>query len=399
MKSRKFKSFLFLVVMFTAITFSCDDSMPEPIYGTKPTVAFSATQSASDIFTWSFTNSSTGAISYNWDFGDGNGTSDANPTHTYTGAGSFTVTLTATAAGTSNALGWRTSAQQSVQINLPTYDKANVTFSVDMSNAVLNTGDVVNLNGGGELGGWCGGCNVMTDDDADGVYEITKELTTNSSYEYKFTVNGWAAQEQFGSNDDCAATIDGTHYNRPLTLGNLEQSVTLSTACYNSCEDCLDYASTLVGTWKLDGYKVGPAADNGDWWTWDGNGRDCHKDDTYSFTSTGGYEVNHGTETWIEGWQGFAGGGEGCGAPVAPHLNSTTHTYTLVGNTLTVTGDGAYMGLAKAHNQGETSGGSAQTGNSIAYEIIDMTPTTMKVALDYSGGNGTNFWTYDLVKQ
>ena len=397
MKSRKFKSFLFLVVMFTAITFSCDDSMPEPIYGTKPTVAFSATQSASDIFTWSFTNSSTGAISYNWDFGDGNGTSDANPTHKYSGAGSFTVTLTATAAGTSNAMGWRTSAQQSVQINLPTYDKANVTFSVDMSNAGLNTGDVVNLNGGGELGGWCGGCNVMTDDDADGVYEITKELTTNSSYEYKFTINGWAAQEQFGSDDDCAATVDGTYYNRPLALGNLEQNVTLSTACYNSCEDCLDYASTLVGTWKLDGYKVGPAADNGDWWTWDGNGRDCHKDDTYTFTSAGGYEVDHGAETWIEAWQGKDP--EGCGTPVAPHINSSLHTYTLVGTTLTVTGDGAYMGLAKAHNQGETSGGAAQTGNSIAYEILEMTPTTMKVALDYSGGNGTNFWTYDLVKQ
>ena len=397
MKSRKFKSFLFLVVMFTAITFSCDDSMPEPIYGTKPTVAFSATQSASDIFTWSFTNSSSGAISYNWDFGDGNGTSDANPTHKYSGAGSFTVTLTATAAGTSNAMGWRTSAQQSVQINLPTYDKANVTFSVDMSNAGLNTGDVVNLNGGGELGGWCGGCNVMTDDDADGVYEITKELTTNSSYEYKFTINGWAAQEQFGSDDDCAATVDGTYYNRPLALGNLEQNVTLSTACYNSCEDCLDYASTLVGTWKLDGYKVGPAADNGDWWTWDGNGRDCHKDDTYTFTSAGGYEVDHGAETWIEAWQGKDP--EGCGTPVAPHINSSLHTYTLVGTTLTVTGDGAYMGLAKAHNQGETSGGAAQTGNSIAYEILEMTPTTMKVALDYSGGNGTNFWTYDLVKQ
>jgi hypothetical protein len=87
MKSRKFKSFLFLVVLFTAITFSCDDSMPEPIYGTKPTVAFTAAQSASDIYTWSFTNSSSGAISYNWDFGDGNGSSDANPSHTYAGPG------------------------------------------------------------------------------------------------------------------------------------------------------------------------------------------------------------------------------------------------------------------------------------------------------------------------
>ena len=397
MKSRKFKSFLFLVVLFTAITFSCDDSMPEPIYGTKPTVAFTAAQSAGDIFTWSFTNSSSGAISYNWDFGDGNGSSDANPSHTYSGAGAFTVTLTATAAGTSNALGWKQSASQSVQINLPTYTKANVTFSVDMKNAGLSSGDVVNLNGGGELGGWCGGCNVMTDANSDGVYEITKELTTNQSYEYKFTINGWNAQEQFGSSDACAATVDGTNYNRPLALVNLEENVTLNTACYNSCEDCIDIPSTLVGTWKLDGYKVGPAADNGDWWTWDGNGRDCHKDDTYTFTSGGGYEIDHGTETWIEAWQGTDP--EACGAPVAPHVNSTSHTYTLAGTTLTVTGDGAYMGLAKAHNQGETSNGGVQTGNSITYEIMEITATTMKITLDYSGGNGTNFWTYELVKQ
>jgi len=397
MKSRKFKSFLFLVVLFTAITFSCDDSMPEPIYGTKPSVAFSATQSAGDIFTWSFTNSSSGALTYNWDFGDGNGTSDKDPSHTYSGAGSFTVTLTATAAGTSNALGWRQSVSQSVQINLPTYTKANVTFSVDMKNAGLNSGDVVNLNGGGELGGWCGGCNVMTDADSDGIYEITKELTTNDSYEYKFTINGWAAQEQFGSGDACAATVDGTYYNRPLSLGNLEENVTLNTACYDSCEDCIDIPSTLVGTWKLDGYKVGPAADNGDWWTWDGNGRDCHKDDTYTFTSGGGYEIDHGTETWIEAWQGKDP--EGCGTPVAPHINSSLHTYTLTGTTLTVTGDGAYMGLAKAHNQGESSGGEAQSGNSITYEIMEITATTMKITLDYDNGGGGKYWTYELVKK
>ena len=397
MKSRKFKSFLFLVVLFTAITFSCDDSMPDPIYGTKPSVAFSATQSAGDIFTWSFTNSSSGALTYNWDFGDGNGTSDKDPSHTYSGAGSFTVTLTATAAGTSNALGWRQSVSQSVQINLPTYTKANVTFSVDMKNAGLNSGDVVNLNGGGELGGWCGGCNVMTDADSDGIYEITKELTTNDSYEYKFTINGWAAQEQFGSGDACAATVDGTYYNRPLSLGNLEENVTLNTACYDSCEDCIDIPSTLVGTWKLDGYKVGPAADNGDWWTWDGNGRDCHKDDTYTFTSGGGYEIDHGTETWIEAWQGKDP--EGCGTPVAPHINSSLHTYTLTGTTLTVTGDGAYMGLAKAHNQGESSGGEAQSGNSITYEIMEITATTMKITLDYDNGGGGKYWTYELVKK
>ncbi len=98
MKSRKYNSFLFLVVLLTAVVYSCDESLPDPIYGTKPVADFTATQSQSDVFTWSFTNNSTGAVSYNWDFGDGNGSSEANPSHTYTGAGQFTVTLTATAA-------------------------------------------------------------------------------------------------------------------------------------------------------------------------------------------------------------------------------------------------------------------------------------------------------------
>ena len=82
-------------------------------------------------------------------------------------------------------MGWRTTSTQPVQIDLPTYSTADVTFSVDMKNAMLNEGDVVNLNGSDELGGWCGGCNVMTDEDGNGVYEITMNLPTNKLYEYK----------------------------------------------------------------------------------------------------------------------------------------------------------------------------------------------------------------------
>jgi len=393
MKSRKFKSFLFLVVLFTAITFSCDDSMPEPIYGTKPSVAFSATQSAGDIFTWSFTNSSSGALSYNWDFGDGNGSSDANPSHTYSGAGSFTVTLTATAAGTSNALGWRQSASQSVQIDLPTYAKANVTFSVDMKNAGLNTGDVVNLNGGGELGGWCGGCNVMTDADSDGVYEITKELTTNESYEYKFTINGWAAQEQFDENDACAATSDGTYYNRPLSVGNLEQNVTLTTACYNSCEDCIDYAAVLVGSWSPIGMGVGADKGNEGWWSYPRDGsRACWEDDVFEFKADGTFSADLGSETWLEPWQGKDP--EGCGAPVAPHVNGD-YSYTLdVGAmTLKLDGAGAYLGLPKAVNGGEISGGAAQP-NERTYEVVSISAT--EVVVDMNIGHG--YWRFYLAK-
>jgi PKD repeat protein len=62
-----------------------------------PTANFSAPASACARAPVTFTNASTGATSYQWDFGDGVGTSTAtNPTYAYTTAGTFTVTLIAT---------------------------------------------------------------------------------------------------------------------------------------------------------------------------------------------------------------------------------------------------------------------------------------------------------------
>src|SRR5205823_5896814 len=54
--------------------------------------------------TVSFTNLSSGATDYSWDFGDGNFSTAANPTNTYTNAGSYTVSLTAAGAGITNIL-------------------------------------------------------------------------------------------------------------------------------------------------------------------------------------------------------------------------------------------------------------------------------------------------------
>ena len=51
--------------------------------------------------TISFTNSSTNATSYSWDFGDGTTSTNANPSKTYASGGTYSVILTATnAAGT-----------------------------------------------------------------------------------------------------------------------------------------------------------------------------------------------------------------------------------------------------------------------------------------------------------
>src|SRR5580765_3479345 len=46
----------------------------------------------------SFTNKSTGAASYKWDFGDGSESTEESPMHTYPGKGKYVPTLYATSA-------------------------------------------------------------------------------------------------------------------------------------------------------------------------------------------------------------------------------------------------------------------------------------------------------------
>ncbi|MEM6801980.1 MAG: S8 family serine peptidase [Bacteroidota bacterium] len=46
-----------------------------------------------------FNNTSTGALSYEWDFGDGTTSTDQNPSHDYTLAGTYTVTLVVSGSG------------------------------------------------------------------------------------------------------------------------------------------------------------------------------------------------------------------------------------------------------------------------------------------------------------
>ena len=67
-----------------------------------PIAMFSYTGSNVAPSTIVFTNTSTNATSYSWDFGDGNTATVASPSHIYTTAGSYAVKLTATGAGGSN---------------------------------------------------------------------------------------------------------------------------------------------------------------------------------------------------------------------------------------------------------------------------------------------------------
>jgi PKD repeat protein/predicted esterase len=58
----------------------------------KPTAAFNHTVNNAQV---TFTNTSTGAIAWNWDFGDGETSTEKNPVHTYKQSGTYNVTLSA----------------------------------------------------------------------------------------------------------------------------------------------------------------------------------------------------------------------------------------------------------------------------------------------------------------
>ena len=107
-----------------------------------------------------------------------------------------------------------------------------VTFRVDMSEY---TGSYVYggvfVNGG--FNGWCGACAPMSDANGDGVWEITIDLPAGN-HEYKFTLDGWSAQEQFAGGETCTLTTSG-FTNRLVTVSG---PATLDAVCWNMCATC-----------------------------------------------------------------------------------------------------------------------------------------------------------------
>jgi PKD repeat protein len=66
-----------------------------PAYVTTQTTPASGFTFTSVQNTVTFTNTSQGAVSYSWNFGDGNSSTEQNPVHTYANPGSYTVSLSA----------------------------------------------------------------------------------------------------------------------------------------------------------------------------------------------------------------------------------------------------------------------------------------------------------------
>jgi PKD repeat protein len=93
------------------VTLVASNGIGNDTYSQTAYITVNSTPSASYTYvdnggTLNFTNGSTNATSYEWNFGDGTTSNEENPTHTYTSNGEFEVTLTAT-----NECGFASSTQ------------------------------------------------------------------------------------------------------------------------------------------------------------------------------------------------------------------------------------------------------------------------------------------------
>ena len=156
----------------------------------------------------------------------------------------------------------------------------------------------------------------------------------------------------------------------------------------------------LVGEWRLapeaDTTGVGWESGNLGWWKVDAaviSDRACLFDDLFVFAEDGSFSNQMGGSTWIEPWQGMDP--EACGAPVAPHDGSASATYELdtEAGTITLTGVGAHLGLAKVISGGDELTSPSNAPQSIVYKVMESTENSLTVEVDYSAG----FWTFKLV--
>ena len=158
----------------------------------------------------------------------------------------------------------------------------------------------------------------------------------------------------------------------------------------------------LNDTWKVapeaGALAVGPSAGSAEWWSLseaDLTTRACFMDDKYTLGSDGSFSIEMDGETWLEPWQADA---EICGTPVAPHDGSDSYTYEATDTTLTVSGEGAFMGLPKANNAGELPNVDLPT--SITYTIAEFVRdgAGKRLVLDIECGTGV-WWRFTFVSQ
>ncbi len=112
-----------------------------------------------------------------------------------------------------------------------------VTFSVDVTALALPPSDVIYLNG--TFNNWCGGCNAMSDEDGDGIWELSLSLAAGK-HEFLFSRNVWdeIGGAPLGSSCDFAPCDGYGNYGLVVPFG--ASTMETETYCWGSCESCAE---------------------------------------------------------------------------------------------------------------------------------------------------------------
>jgi len=143
---------------------------------------------------------------------------------------------------------------------------------------------------------------------------------------------------------------------------------------------------------------VGPNATDV-WWSSsadDVTTRACLFDDVYSFNADNTFSQDMQDQTWLEVFQhGGSEADDRCDTPMAPHNGSNEATWSANSTTVTVVGEGAFLGLAKVHNTGEDG---MPADNTIEYNYsLDGDNLTITIQGFHPEPEAT--WTFNFVKQ
>ena len=143
-----------------------------------PSAGFDVVQSSTNFLEYTFTNTSTNAVDYMWDFGDGNTSTDESPTHVYDMADVYTVTLEVLSAD-----GLSASLEKTVDIQAPV--TADFTFVTNQDPENYRTVQFMDASTGAEELLWefgdgfqFTGMNPEHEYMEDGVYNVTLTATS-----------------------------------------------------------------------------------------------------------------------------------------------------------------------------------------------------------------------------
>ena len=200
--------------------------------------------------------------------------------------------------------------------------------------------------------------------------------------------------------------MDSDGLGMTVSIGGFNASVTAAWVFKFVKNTDVDRASPLSGaTFQLapvaGALGVGPGPGDYGWWSSsidDVTSRACIFDDEYVFNADGSFQNVQGDQTWLEGWQ-EGQVGESCGTPIAPHNGSNAATWVDNGDgTVTITGLGAYLGLAKVNNTNELG---TPVGNAITYKyVMDADENKLDITIQgFQGAGTTSEWIFRMAKK